>query len=68
MARLFYKIMKPVIQRKAFSFLHEKNLQRKIDSLITMKLLANCTIGQKIGATARCYLADLPFTGYARAY
>ena len=47
MARLFYKITKPVIQRRAFSFLHEKNLQRKMDSLIAMKMkmLANCTIG-----------------------
>ncbi len=66
MARLFYKITKPVIQRRAFSFLHEKNLQRKMDSLIAMKMkmLANCTIGQKMGVTASSKLTDLPFTGY----
>jgi phenylacetate-coenzyme A ligase PaaK-like adenylate-forming protein len=66
MARIVYQILKPFIQRRAFSFLHENNLENKLDSLLKMKMsmLSKCTIGQKMGATPTSKLDDLPFTAY----
>ena len=61
-----YKILKPFIQRRAFSFLHEKNLEQKLDSQVKMKMkmLGNCNLGKKLGATPSSKLRDLPFTAY----
>lgn len=66
MARIMYKILKPFIQRRAFSFLHEKNLEQKLDSAVKMKMkmLGNCNIGKKLGVTSSSKLRDLPFTAY----
>ncbi len=66
MARIVYQVLKPFIQRRAFSFLHEKNLENKLDSLLNMKMsmLSKCTIGQKMGVTSTSKLEDLPFTAY----
>jgi len=66
MAKLFYKLAKPFIQRRGFSFLHVKNLEEKMNSQVSVKIkkLANCTIGKKLGATKGSKLRDLPFTAY----
>jgi len=66
LAKIVYKILKPIIERRAFAFLHEKHLEAKLDSLVSMKmkLLAKCTIGKKLGATPKSKLDDLPFTAY----
>lgn len=58
--------MKPLIQRRALKFLHEKNIEKELETRVADKIsrLSECNIGKKLGVKKNTSIKDIPVTGY----
>jgi hypothetical protein len=58
--------MKPLIQKRALSFLRERNIEKQLDTRVAEKIrrLSKCGIGRKLGVNRNTPLGDIPITGY----
>ena len=61
-----FRLMKPLIQRKAVGFLKDRDAQSKSRAALRRKLAAmsRCSVGRKLGASPGQGIEKLPLTGY----
>lgn len=66
MSQFLIRLMKPLIQRRALSLLHEKNIEEKLENNVSEKIkkLSECNIGKKLGVKRNTPIKEIPLTGY----
>ncbi len=64
--KTFLKLIQPLVQYKATSFLGEKHIAETMERNLAKKLskLKNCNIGKELGVASGTSIDDIPLTGY----